>query len=102
MSQLFRVIPYDTGRESARQEISLEYSSLRRIARKKEKFIFQSENDSNDEDYARSPVLLDLDENSKQQQQKAASREANSPSSTVNQQHQGLTPGMQRRYLEFV
>ncbi|XP_036145243.1 uncharacterized protein LOC105831567 [Monomorium pharaonis] len=61
----------------------------------------ESENESNDEDYARSPVLLDLDENSKQQQQKAACREANSPSS-VNQQNQGLAPGMHRRYLELV
>ncbi|KAL0122703.1 hypothetical protein PUN28_007415 [Cardiocondyla obscurior] len=51
----------------------------------------ESENESNDEDYARSPVLLDLDENSKQQQQKAATRKASSPcSSTVNQQDQGL------------
>ncbi|XP_032679318.1 uncharacterized protein LOC116847912 isoform X4 [Odontomachus brunneus] len=39
----------------------------------------ESENESNDEDYTRSPVLLDLDENTKQQQQKAARREANSP-----------------------
>ncbi|XP_039303885.1 uncharacterized protein LOC105195747 isoform X2 [Solenopsis invicta] len=52
----------------------------------------ESENESNDEDYARSPVLLDLDENSKQQQQKAASREANSPSSAVNQQDPRLVP----------
>lgn len=55
--------------------------------------MFQSENESNEEDYTRSPVLLDLDENSKQQQQKAASREVSSPSSTVNQQDQGLIPG---------
>ncbi|XP_011881672.1 PREDICTED: uncharacterized protein LOC105569649 isoform X2 [Vollenhovia emeryi] len=54
----------------------------------------ESENESNDEDYTRSPVLLDLDENSKQQQQKTASRKASSPSSApiVNQQDQGLTP----------
>ncbi|XP_029177246.1 uncharacterized protein LOC114945280 isoform X2 [Nylanderia fulva] len=52
----------------------------------------ESENESNEEDYARSPVLLDLDENSKQQQQKAASREVSSPSSAVNQQDQGLVP----------
>lgn len=55
--------------------------------------MFQSENESNEEDYTRSPVLLDLDENSKQQQQKAASREVSSPSSAVNQQDQGLVPG---------
>ncbi|XP_077281446.1 salivary gland-expressed bHLH isoform X1 [Temnothorax americanus] len=42
----------------------------------------ESENESNDEDYARSPVLLDLDENSKQQQKKASSP---SSASTVNQ-----------------
>ncbi|XP_029662301.1 uncharacterized protein LOC115234984 [Formica exsecta] len=52
----------------------------------------ESENESNEEDYRRSPVLLDLDENSKQQQQKAASREVSSPSSAVNQQDQGLLP----------
>lgn len=52
----------------------------------KKTLMFQSENESNEEDYTRSPVLLDLDENSKQQQ-KAASREV---SSTVNQQDQGL------------
>ncbi|CAL1675043.1 unnamed protein product [Lasius platythorax] len=52
----------------------------------------ESENESNEEDYTRSPVLLDLDENSKQQQQKAASREVSSPSSAVNQQDQGLVP----------
>ncbi|GAB1861658.1 MYOD1 protein [Camponotus japonicus] len=51
----------------------------------------ESENESNEEDYTRSPVLLDLDENSKQQQRKAASREVSS-SSTVNQQDQGLIP----------
>lgn len=55
--------------------------------------MFQSENESNEEDYTRSPVLLDLDENSKQQQRKAASREVSSSSSTVNQQDQGLIPG---------
>ncbi|XP_011062381.1 PREDICTED: uncharacterized protein LOC105150777 isoform X2 [Acromyrmex echinatior] len=49
-----------------------------------------SENESNDEDYAHSPVLLDLDENLKQQ--KAANREANSPSCIVHQQDQGLAP----------
>lgn len=55
--------------------------------------MFQSENESN-EDYTRSPVLLDLDENSKQQQQqKAASRELSSPSPMLNQQDQGLIPG---------
>ncbi|XP_072755273.1 uncharacterized protein Sage isoform X2 [Anoplolepis gracilipes] len=52
----------------------------------------ESENESNEEDYTRSPVLLDLDENSKQQQQKAASREVSSPSSAVNQQDQVLVP----------
>lgn len=69
--------------------------------KKKGEFIFQSENESNDEDYAHSPVLLDLDENSKQQQQKAASREASSPNSApiVNQQNQGLASGMHTRYL---
>lgn len=41
-------------------------------------------------------MLLDLDENSKQQQQKAASREVSSPSSAVNQQDQGLLPGSWR------
>ncbi|KAL6255728.1 hypothetical protein P5V15_012971 [Pogonomyrmex californicus] len=52
-----------------------------------------SENESNDEDYTRSPVLLDLDENSKQQQQKTTSQKANSPSSAlVNQQDQRLAP----------
>ncbi|XP_020280099.1 uncharacterized protein LOC109852919 [Pseudomyrmex gracilis] len=53
----------------------------------------ESENESNDEDYARSPVLLDLDENSKQQ--KATGQEVSSPSSAVDQQHlqdQGLIP----------
>lgn len=51
--------------------------------------MFQSENESNDEDYTRSPVLLDLDENSKQQQQrKIANREINSPNSaSVIDQH---------------
>ncbi|RLU14967.1 hypothetical protein DMN91_012854 [Ooceraea biroi] len=43
--------------------------------------MFQSDNESNDEDYTRSPVLLDLDENSKQQQRKIANREVNSPNS---------------------
>lgn len=52
--------------------------------------MFQSENESNDEDYARSPVLLDLDENSKQQQQKAALREANSPNAASAVQDQRL------------
>lgn len=49
----------------------------------------ESENESNDEDYTRSPVLLDLDENSKQQQQrKIANREINSPNSaSVIDQH---------------
>ncbi|EZA61354.1 Myogenic factor [Ooceraea biroi] len=41
----------------------------------------ESDNESNDEDYTRSPVLLDLDENSKQQQRKIANREVNSPNS---------------------
>ncbi|EFN76374.1 hypothetical protein EAI_02847 [Harpegnathos saltator] len=49
----------------------------------------ESENESNDEDYARSPVLLDLDENSKQQQ-KAARREASSPNATLTMQDQRL------------
>ncbi|XP_018316004.1 uncharacterized protein sage isoform X2 [Mycetomoellerius zeteki] len=49
-----------------------------------------SENESNDEDYTHSPVLLDLDENLKQQ--KAANREANSPNCIVHQQDQGLAP----------
>lgn len=62
--------------------------------------MFQSENESNEEDYTRSPVLLDLDENSKQQQQKAASREVSSPSSAVNQQDQGLLSGAWT-YLEL-
>ncbi|KAG7202751.1 hypothetical protein KM043_009922 [Ampulex compressa] len=35
----------------------------------------ESENESNDEEYARSPVLLDLDENSKQQQQQQQQQE---------------------------
>lgn len=52
--------------------------------------VFQSENESNDEDYARSPVLLDLDENSKQQQRKIANREANSPNSVSAVQNQRL------------
>ncbi|XP_014470483.1 PREDICTED: achaete-scute homolog 1 [Dinoponera quadriceps] len=49
-----------------------------------------SRNESNDEDYARSPVLLDLDENSKQQQQKAARREASSPNAAPAVQDQRL------------
>lgn len=61
--------------------------------------MFQSENESNEEDYTRSPVLLDLDENSKQHQQKAAG-EMSLPSSAVNQQDQGLLSGAWT-YLEL-
>lgn len=102
MSHLFRdyfvQCVYEERSEGAlrKPKISLERQH-RKIARKKDEFIFQSENESNDEDYSRSPVLLDLDENSKQQQRKVASiREANSPSSapTINQQDQGLAPGI--------
>jgi len=46
-------------------------------------------------------VLLDLDENSKQQQQKTASRETNSPNSVVNQRDQGLAPGILSLYFKI-
>lgn len=52
--------------------------------------MFQSDNESNDEDYARSPVLLDLDENSKQQQKAARGREASSPNTASAVQDQRL------------
>lgn len=41
--------------------------------------VFQLENDSNNEDCAHSPILLDLDKNSKQQQE-VLSQEESSPS----------------------
>ncbi|XP_012216671.1 uncharacterized protein sage isoform X2 [Linepithema humile] len=50
----------------------------------------ESENESNEEDYARSPVLLDLDENSKQQRQKAASQKVSSQVNTISAMDQHL------------
>ncbi|XP_018053740.1 PREDICTED: uncharacterized protein LOC108690780 isoform X2 [Atta colombica] len=75
-------VPFVLDRVSAMEQNSEEYRA--------EPVKNESENESNDEDYAHSPVLLDLDENLKQQ--KAANREANSPSCIVHQQDQGLTP----------
>lgn len=73
-------VPFVLDRVSGMEQNSAEYRA--------ETVKNESENESNDEDYTRSPVLLDLDENSKQQ--RAASREASSPSSAVSQQDQGL------------
>ncbi|KAG5311006.1 MESP2 protein, partial [Acromyrmex insinuator] len=75
-------VPFVLDRVSAMEQNSEEYRA--------EPVKNESENESNDEDYAHSPVLLDLDENLKQQ--KAANREANSPSCIVHQQDQGLAP----------
>ncbi|KYN37166.1 hypothetical protein ALC56_08957 [Trachymyrmex septentrionalis] len=75
-------VPFVLDRVSAMEQNSEEYHA--------EPVKNESENESNDEDYAHSPVLLDLDENLKQQ--KAANREANSPSCIVHQQDQGLAP----------